>query len=113
MLHWVKPLAWSALRHDQAKSLDENHLRLDELNSVAAGIGVDSVSTKKGWAYSMDIKNTGLLFEFWPYEEFAKCYGIFREEDSFFRRANNIVAEYQKIILSMFTHHRNYLTSKL
>lgn len=42
-----RPLAWTAVCHDQMKSLEENHLRLDELNTVALGIGVDSVPSNK------------------------------------------------------------------
>ena len=38
-----RPLAWTAVCHDQMRSLEENHLLLDEFNTVALGIGVDSV----------------------------------------------------------------------
>jgi len=37
-----RPLAWTAVCQDQMKSLEQNHLTLDELNAVALGIGVDS-----------------------------------------------------------------------
>ena len=56
-----RPLAWTAVCHDQMRSLEENHLRFDELNTVALSIGVDSVPSNKAWAQSMDIKNTRLL----------------------------------------------------
>jgi len=93
-----RPLAWTAVCHDQMRSLEENHLRLDELNTVALGIGVDSVPTNKAWAQSMDIKNTRLLSDFWPHGEVAKSYGIFRDKDGFSERANVLVDEDQKVI---------------
>ena len=93
-----RPLAWTAVCHDQMRSLEENHLLLDELNTVALGIGVDSVPTNKAWARSMDIKNTRLLSDFWPHGEVAKSYGIFREKDGFPERANILLDEDQKVI---------------
>jgi len=93
-----RPLAWTAVCHDQMRSLEENHLHLDELNTVALGIGVDSVPTNKAWAQSMDIKNTRLLSDFWPHGEVAKSYGIFREKDGFSERANILLDEDQKVI---------------
>ena len=93
-----RPLAWTAVCHDQMRSLEENHLHLDELNTVALGIGVDSVPTNKAWAQSMDIKNTRLLSDFWPHGEVAKSYGVFREKDGFSERANILVDEDQKVV---------------
>ena len=69
-----RPLAWTVVCHDQMKSLDENHLCFDELNTVALGIGVDSVPSNKAWAESMDIKNTRLLSDFWPHGEVANSW---------------------------------------
>ena len=93
-----RPLAWTAVCHDQMRSLEENHLLFYELNTVALGIGVDSVPTNKAWAQSMDIKNTRLLSDFWPHGEVAKSYGIFREKDGFSERANILLDEDQKVI---------------
>jgi peroxiredoxin len=93
-----RPLAWTAVCHDQMRSLEENHLLFDELNTVALGIGVDSVPTNKAWAQSMDIKNTRLLSDFWPHGEVAKSYGVFREKDGFSERANILVDEDQKVV---------------
>ena len=93
-----RPLAWTAVCHDQMGSLEENHLLLDELNTVALGIGVDSVPTNKAWAQSMDIKNTRLLSDFWPHGEVAKSYDIFREKDGFSERANILLDEDQKVV---------------
>jgi peroxiredoxin len=93
-----RPLAWTSVCHDQMRLLEENHLHFDELNTVAFGIGVDSVPSNKAWAQSMDIKNTRLLSDFWPHGEVAKSYGIFRDKDGFSERANIIIDEEQKVV---------------
>lgn len=95
-----RPLAWTAVCHDQMRLLEENHLRFDKLNTVALGIGVDSVPSNKAWAEAMDITNTKLLSDFWPHEETAKSYGIFRDTDGFSDRANIIIDEEQKVIFA-------------
>lgn len=93
-----RPLAWTSVCHDQMRLLEENHLRFDELNTVALGIGVDSVPSNKAWAQSMDIKNTRLISDFWPHGEVARSYGIFRDKDGFSERANIVIDEEQKVI---------------
>jgi len=93
-----RPLAWTVVCHDQMRSLEENHLRFDELNMVALGIGVDSVPSNKAWAESMEIKNTRLLSDFWPHGEVAKAYGIFRDKDGFSERANILIDDIEPII---------------
>jgi peroxiredoxin len=93
-----RPLAWTPVCHDQMSLLEENHIRFDELNTVALGIGVDSVPSNKAWAQSMSIQNTRLLSDFWPHGEVAKMYGIFRDKDGFSERANVIMDEEQKVI---------------
>lgn len=103
-----RPLAWTAVCHDQMMLLEENHLRFDELNTVALGIGVDSVPSNKAWAEEMDITNTRLLSDFWPHGEVARSYGVFREADGFSDRANIIV---DKDGMVVFT--RVYPTSQL
>jgi len=103
-----RPLAWTAVCHDQMRSLEDNHLRLDELNTVALGIGVDSVPSNKAWARSMDIQNTRLLSDFWPHGAVAKLFGVFRESDGFSERANLVVDEDRKIIFA-----KTYPTSLL
>lgn len=103
-----RPLAWTPVCHDQMISLEENHLRLDELNTVALGIGVDSAPSNKAWGQSMGIKNTRLLADFWPHGEVAKAYGIFREKDGFSERANILVDEDRKVIFAQV-----YPTSQL
>ena len=103
-----RPLAWTAVCQDQMRSLEENHLHLDELNTVALGIGVDSVPSNKAWAEAMEIKNTRLLSDFWPHGEVAKSYGVFRDKDGFSERANILVDEDQKV-----TFLQVYPTSQL
>ena len=103
-----RPLAWTAVCHDQMSLLEENHLRFDELNTVAFGVGVDSIPSNKEWAQSIGIQNTRLLSDFWPHGEVAKMYGIFRDKDGFSDRANIIVDEEQKVIFT-----KVYPTSQL
>jgi peroxiredoxin len=95
-----RPLAWTAVCHDQMKSLEDNHAQLGELNAVAVGIGVDSVPSNKAWAESMGIKNTRLLSDFWPHGEVAKAYGVLREKDGFSERANILIDEEGKVIFA-------------
>ena len=95
-----RPIAWTAVCHDQMKSLEDNHAQLDQLNAVALGIGVDSVPSNKAWADSMAIKNTKLLSDFWPHGAVAKAYGVFRENDGFSERANIVIDENGKVIFA-------------
>ena len=76
-----RPLAWTAVCHDQMRALEENHLRFDELNTIAFGVGVDSVPSNKAWAKSMEIKNTRLLSDFWPHGEVSKAQRRADQED--------------------------------
>ena len=103
-----RPLAWTAVCHDQMRMLEENHLVFDELNAVALGIGVDSMPSNKAWAQSMEIRNTRLLSDFWPYGKVAKLYGVFRDKDGFAERANIIVDEGRKVVFTKI-----YPTSQL
>ena len=95
-----RPLAWTAVCHDQMKLLEENHLRFDELNTVALGMGVDSVPSNKAWAQAMDITNTRPLSDFWPHGETAKSYDIFGDKDGFSERANIIIDREQKVVFA-------------
>lgn len=91
------PLAWTEVCAKQMKSLEENKDTLDSLNTVALGMSVDTIPSKKAWAESLGIKNTPLLSDFWPHGEVAKLYGIFRDKNGFSERANILVDENQKI----------------
>ncbi len=95
-----RPLAWTAVCQDQMRSLEQNHVTLDDLNTVALGIGVDSAPSNKAWAQAMDIRNTRLLSDFWPHGDVAKAYGIFREKDGFSERANIVLDETRKVVFA-------------
>lgn len=92
------PLAWTKVCADQMKSLEKNRSRFEKLNTVALGISVDTVPSKKAWAKELGIKNTKLLSDFWPHGEAAIIYGIFNQEDGVSERANIIVDEKGKIV---------------
>jgi len=66
------PLAWTYVCAEQMKSLEKNKPSFDSLNTVAVGVSVDSVPSKKAWADSLGIKNTRLLADFWPHGKVAK-----------------------------------------
>jgi len=91
------PLAWTPVCSKQMKSLEDNKGVFDSLNTVAVGVSVDTVPSKKAWADSLGVKNTRLLSDFWPHGRVAKLYGIFRNNDGFSERANIIVDEKQTI----------------
>jgi peroxiredoxin len=92
------PLAWTSVCAEQMKSLEKNKSAFDSLNTVAVGVSVDTVPSKKAWAESLGIKNTRLLSDFWPHGEVAELYGIFRGKDGISERANIIVDEKQRIV---------------
>jgi len=91
------PLAWTSVCAEQMKSLEKNKSAFDSFNTVAVGVSVDTVPSKKAWAESLNIKNTRLLSDFWPHGEVAQLYGIFRTKDGISERANIIVDEKQRI----------------
>jgi peroxiredoxin len=91
------PLAWTSVCAEQMKSLENNRSVFDALNTVAVGVSVDTVPSKKAWAESLGIKKTRLLSDFWPHGKVAKLYGIFRAKDGFSERANIIIDEKQRI----------------
>jgi peroxiredoxin len=91
------PLAWTSVCSEQMKSLENNKSVFDSLNTIAVGVSIDTVPSKKAWAKSLGIKNTRLLSDFWPHGKVADLYGIFRSKDGFSERANIIIDENQKI----------------
>lgn len=91
------PLAWTSVCAEQMKSLEKHYKEFEELNTVAVGINVDSIPSKKAWADSLGIKNTRLLSDFWPHGKIAMLYRLFREKEGFSERANVIVNENQEI----------------
>ena len=94
------PLAWTRVCAEQMKSLEANYERFEKLNTIALGLSVDAVPSKKAWAKELAIDKTRLLSDFWPHGEVAKLYGIFREKDGFSERANIIVDENLKVIFA-------------
>jgi peroxiredoxin len=87
------PRAWTSVCSQQMKSLEENQKAFDSLNTVAFGVSVDTVPSKKAWAESLGIKNTRLLSDFWPHGKVARAYGLFRKDDGISERANVIIDE--------------------
>jgi len=95
-----RPLAWTPVCHDQMLSLEENFGHFEMHNTIAFGLGVDSVPSNKAWADSMGIRKTRLLSDFWPHGEVSKMYGVFRETDGISERANIIIDESQKVVFA-------------
>jgi peroxiredoxin len=94
------PLAWTKICADQMKSLEANQEHFKELNTVALGISIDSVPTKKAWAKDLVIDKTRLLADFWPHGEVASLYEIFRYNEGFSERANIILDEKQRVVFA-------------
>jgi peroxiredoxin len=92
------PLAWTGVCTKQMQSLEANSEVLDSLNTVALGMSVDTVPTKKAWAESMKVEKTRLLSDFWPHGEVAKRYGLFLEDKGVSARANVLIDETQKVV---------------
>ncbi|MGA2309882.1 MAG: redoxin domain-containing protein [Candidatus Bathyarchaeia archaeon] len=91
------PLAWTSVCSEQMKSLEKNKEAFDSLNTIAVGVSVDTVPSKKAWAKSLNIENTRLLSDFWPHGKVAETYGIFRSKYGTSERANIIIDENQKV----------------
>ena len=92
------PLAWTSVCRDQMLSLEATKKTFDDFNTIAVGLSVDAVPTKKAWAENIGIEKTRLLSDFWPHGEVAKLYSIFRDKNGFSERANIIVDENQNIV---------------
>jgi peroxiredoxin len=87
------PLAWTGVCSRQMKSLEKNYAAFKELDTVALGMNVDSVPSKKAWAKDLGLKKTRLLSDFWPHGGVAQQYGLFRDTNGFSERANIVVDE--------------------
>jgi len=92
------PLAWTRVCSEQMKSLERNKEVFDSLNTLAVGVSIDTVPSKKAWAKSLGIEKTRLLSDFWPHGKVARSYGIFRTKDGTSERANIIIDENQKAV---------------
>jgi peroxiredoxin len=84
------------------RSLEEKFETFKELNTVAVGINIDTVPSKKAWAENIGLKNTRILSDFWPHGEVAKKFNLFRDEGGFSERVNIVINEDQKIELVRF-----------
>ena len=93
------PLAWTKVCAEQMKSLEAHVAQLEKLNTVALGMSVDTVPSKKAWAHELGIEKTSLLSDFWLHGEVAKSYGIFREKSGTSERANIIIDEEGRVML--------------
>lgn len=91
------PLAWTSVCAEQMKSLEANKKIFDALNTIAVGLSVDSVPTKKAWADSLGIFDTRILADFWPHGGVASLYGLFREAEGHSQRANVLIDENGKV----------------
>ena len=100
------PLAWTKVCAEQMKALEENFELFGKLNTVAFGISVDPIPSKRAWAKELGITHIRLLSDFWPHGELARTYGIFREKEGISERANIIIDEEQKVIfIKIFPIH--------
>ena len=91
------PLAWTPVCAMQMQSLEKHNEVFKKLNTVAVGISVDSVPSKRAWAKALNISETRLLADFWPHGKIAKDLGIFREE-GFSQRANIIIDKNGRLV---------------
>lgn len=91
------PLAWTPVCAMQMQSLEKNREIFKKLNTVAVGISVDSVPSKRAWAKSLNILETRLLADFWPHGKIAEGLGVFREE-GFSQRANIIIDKSGRLV---------------
>jgi peroxiredoxin len=91
------PLAWTGVCAKQMQSLERNQDKFDDLNTVAVGVNVDSVPSKKAWSEVLGIQSTRLLSDFWPHGGVAEKFGIFRSDEGISERANIIIDEQGKV----------------
>lgn len=97
LLSW-HPLAWTSLCAEQMQSLEKNRRAFARLNTVALGLSVDTVPSKKAWASVLKIKETRLLCDFWPHGKAAKSLGLFRPIQGTSERANIILDKTGKVV---------------
>jgi len=92
------PAAWTRVCSLQMQSLEANKDVFESLNTVAVGVSVDTIPSKRAWAKELGITSTRLLADFWSHGHVAKLYGIFRENDGISERANIILDEAGKVV---------------
>lgn len=92
------PLAWTSVCSHQMRDLEDNHARLQALNTAPLGLSVDSVPCKHAWAESLGIKHLKMPADFWPHGDVASLYGIFCGKDGVSERANILVDEERRVV---------------
>ena len=97
LLSW-HPLAWTTVCAQQMKALEKHRRAFASLGTVALGLSVDTVPSKRAWAASLKIKGTRLLSDFWPHGKTAKALGIFRQAEGISERANIILDEKGRVV---------------
>jgi peroxiredoxin len=97
LLSW-HPLAWTPVCAEQMKALEKNQRAFTKFNTVALGLSVDTVPSKKAWAAALRIKETRLLSDFWPHGKVARSLGLFRPLQGFSERANILLDEAGKVV---------------
>jgi len=95
LLSW-HPLAFTKICTRQMQSLEKNAKNFTALNTVPAGMSVDTVPSKHAWAKAIKVKNLRMLSDFWPHGAVAKKFGIMRKE-GFSERANIIIDEQGRV----------------
>lgn len=85
------PMAWTGLCARQMEGLEASLSMFADRDTVAFGISIDTVPSKKAWAESLKIEKTRLLSDFWPHGSVAESLGIFRAEDGISERASILV----------------------
>jgi peroxiredoxin len=97
LLSW-HPLAWTPVCAEQMKALEKNRRAFTKFNTVALGLSVDTVPSKKAWAAALRIKKTRLLSDFWPHGKVARSLGLFRPLQGTSERANVLLDETGKVV---------------
>ncbi|WP_292420793.1 redoxin domain-containing protein [Methanoregula sp.] len=92
------PLAWTPACKGQMLSLEEHSAEFGNLNTVAVGISVDSLQSKRAWVENIGIQKTRLLADFWPHGKVAQQFGIFREKNGISERANILLDESHRMV---------------
>lgn len=97
LLSW-HPLAWTSVCTDQMRALEANKDKLASLNTVALGMSVDPVPSKKAWGAVLCIQQTKLLSDFWPHGKLAKDMEIFLENLGASGRVNILLNEQGEVV---------------
>lgn len=92
LMSW-HPQAWTGVCTDQMRALETNKDKLAALNTVALGMNVDPVPSKKAWAAVLSIRDTQLLSDFYPHGAVAKDFEVFLEDIGCSKRCNILLDE--------------------